>query len=502
MAFNSIEFIAFALGVAVLYYVIPRKLRYIWLFVASIIFYSLWSIPHTILLLASGTVTFYLGILCHSPDETAPGDAARVNSRKRYVIFGILALAGELFVFKYLDFFLKQINTALNIAHIEANLPGLGWLLPVGISFYVFQSIGYLLDVYRGRVKAERNIIRFLLFITFFPKIVQGPIERSDGFLRQINDLEERSRLDYRRITNGMITALWGFFMKMVIADRIAIVVDKVFSTYYVYGTVELAFAAICYAIQIYCDFAGYSAIAVGTASIFGFDLIQNFDCPYFSMSTREFWRRWHISLSTWFRDYVYISLGGSRCSKWRKRLNTLVTMLISGIWHGAGWSFIVWGMIHGLYQVASDMFSARLDGFKERMHMRTQSVSYRIGRMIVTFALIDLAWIFFRASSLRMALDYIWRMFTCFNPWALFDGSLLKLGLDQIEMNVLCLTMTILIIVDLVQYVKKIRIDRMLEDQCLWFRWGVIILLFTCVWVLGMYGPAFNSSNFIYQSF
>ena len=158
--------------------------------------------------------------------------------------------------------------------------------------------------------------------------------------------------------------------------------------------------------------------------------------------------------------------------------------------------------MIHGLYQVASDMFSARLDGFKERMHMRTQSVSYRIGRMIVTFALIDLAWIFFRASSLRMALDYIWRMFTCFNPWALFDGSLLKLGLDQIEMNVLCLTMTILIIVDLVQYVKKIRIDRMLEDQCLWFRWGVIILLFTCVWVLGMYGPAFNSSNFIYQSF
>lgn len=503
MGFNSIEFIAFTLGVILVFFIFPRKLRYLWLLAASIFFYALWGIPYAILLLVSAVLTFFLGILCEkNAGECTENPKAPRCAKKKYLILGIAALAAELVVFKYLDFILSQLNVVNAAFHIKLRFRGLGLLLPVGISFYVFQSIGYLVDVYRGKTRAERDIIRFLLFITFFPKIVQGPIERADGFLQQIRDLEQRSRFNYQRVTNGLITALWGLFMKMVIADRIGIVVDQVFSTYFVYGTVELVFGAVCYAIQIYCDFAGYSAIAVGVARVFGLDLIQNFDCPYFSMSTSEFWRRWHISLSTWFRDYVYIPLGGSRCSKWRKRLNVLITMLVSGIWHGAGWNFVFWGLIHGAYQATGDLCAAKLSGFRERMHVRTRSKSYRVGKMLVTFVLIDFAWIFFRAQNLAIAVDYLRRLFCNYNPWALFDGSLLRLGLDQIEMNVLCLSMALLIVVDVVQYRRRIRIDQMLENQCLWFRWGVIILLFTLVWVCGEYGPFFSSSDFIYQSF
>lgn len=501
MAFNSFEFIVYTLGIAAVYYLIPRKVRYIWLLVASVFFYSLWSVPNTLLLLASATVTYFCGMRCDM--GAGDGQAPTAGNRKGWLVFGVLALVSELFVFKYLRFFLSQINAVFGWINPEwQRFPEVRLLMPIGISFYVFQSIGYLVDVYKGKIQAERNILRFLLFITFFPKIIQGPIERSDGFLRQINDIENRSRFEYRRINNGMIIALWGFFMKMVIADRIAIVVDQVFNTYYIYGTVELVFAAVAYAIQIYCDFAGYSAIAVGVARIFGFDLIQNFDVPYFSASTREFWRRWHVSLSTWFRDYVYIPLGGSQCSKWRKRLNIIIVMLVSGIWHGAGWTFIVWGLLHGIFQAASDALTPKLDDVKRRLRVHTESASYTIGRIIATFLLVDFAWIFFRAESVGIAVDFIRRIFCNFNPWTLFDGSLLKLGLDQVEMNVLSISMLILVVVDYIQYKKKIRLDQMLENQCLWFRWGVIILLFTLVWVCGKYGPMFNSSSFIYQSF
>ena len=500
MVVNSIEFIAFVACVSVVFFIVPRRFRHIWLLAASFFFYSIWSVANAAILFVSGVATYWLGIKCEAKPEGA--EPSRCPARKTYLLIGILLLAGELYVFKYLNFTLNELGSLFGGAKGGFSLKPINLLMPVGVSFYIFQTIGYLVDVYKGKVKAERSLARFLLFITFFPKIIQGPIERSNGFLKQVNDLENRSRFEYKRVTNGLITALWGFFMKMVIADRIAIVADTVFSTYYIYGTVELAFAAICYALQIYCDFAGYSAIAVGVGRIFGFELIQNFDCPYFSSSTREFWRRWHISLSAWFRDYVYIPLGGSRCAKWRKRLNVVIVMLVSGIWHGAGWTFVAWGLIHGLYQVAGDCFSARIAGIQERLHMRTGSVSYRIGKIIVTFLLIDLAWIFFRAESIGVALDYIVRMFTHYNPWVLFDGSLLKLGLDQIEVNVLCMSLLILIVVDLVQYIRGIRIDQMLENQCLWFRWGVIILLFTFTWVFGMYGPTFSSSSFIYQSF
>lgn len=501
MAITSFDYIVFTLLAALVFFILPRKARTLWLLAASLVFYGLWSIPNAILLVASALGTYVIGILC---EGNADGqDNQKPAGRKKWILaLGIVLLAGELFVYKYLGFARNQLNRVFSLLNGTEPIGPINLIAPVGISFYVFQSIGYMVDVYRGKVRAERNIVRFLLFITFFPKIVQGPIERSDGFLKQIGELEDRSRFEYRRVANGMIVALWGFFMKMVIADRIAVMVNKVFAQYYLYGTVELALATIGYAIQIYCDFAGYSIIAVGVARIFGFELTQNFDCPYFAVSTRDFWRRWHISLSTWFRDYVYIPLGGSRCSKWRKRLNIMIVMMVSGIWHGVGWRFVAWGLIHGFYQVAGDVLSPKLDALKKRMHMRTESVSYTVGRMIVTFVLITLAWVFFRTEKLSVAVDFLRRMLCCFNPWVLFDGSLLNLGLEAMEMNILIIALAMLMVVDVLRYIRKAEIDELIEDQCLWFKWGFIILVFCMVWVFGQYGPGFSSTRFIYQSF
>ena len=501
MPITSFEYIVFTLLAALVFFILPRKARTAWLLAASLVFYGIWSIPNAVLLLVSSLGTYLIGILCEGKADGQ--DASKPDKRKKRILaLGIVLLAGELFAYKYLGFAQEQINSVLSRLNGSAQISPISLIAPVGISFYVFQSIGYMVDVYRGTVRAERNVVRFLLFITFFPKIVQGPIERSDGFLKQIGELDERGRFDYRRVTSGLTVALWGFFMKMVIADRIAIMVDKVFGQYYLYGTVELALAAIGYAIQIYCDFAGYSIIAVGVGRIFGFELIQNFNCPYFSVSTREFWRRWHISLSTWFRDYVYIPLGGSRCSKWRKRLNIMIVMLVSGIWHGAGWRFLAWGFIHGFYQVAGDVLSPKLDALKKRLHMRTESVSYTVGRMIVTTVLITVAWVFFRADNLRVAVDYLRRMLCCFNPWTLFDGSLVKLGLAGNELNLLVVALAMLLLVDTLRYARKAEIDQLIENESLWFKWGFIIVVFTMVWVYGKFGPGFSSANFIYQSF
>jgi len=506
MSLNTIEFLAFLLIGAVLYFLIPRRGKRVLLLILSVLFYLTWNIPNTALLLVSALLTYALGILCGKSRRADSGEHASGRGGRFFLILGLILLLGELFFFKYLNFTVREANTLIASLGGGFRLPApvSGIIVPLGVSFFVFQSIGYLVDVYRGKAEPEKNVINFLLFITFFPKIIQGPIERSDGFLKQIRTLEEDSRgkFDYQRVSGAMITFLWGMFLKMVISDRIAIVADRVFGAYYLYGTVELALAAVCYAIQIYCDFAGYSAMAVGAAGIFGFELTENFDCPYFSASTREFWRRWHISLSSWFRDYVYIPLGGSRCSRWRKWLNVMIVMLVSGIWHGTGWNFLVWGLIHGFYQVMSDALTPAREKLFRACRARTDSVSHLIGKMLVTFVLIDLAWIFFRAESIAVAIDYISRMFTRFDPWVLFDGSLLALGLDQIEVNILFFALLILLIVDLVQYRYKLRISKMLENQSLWFRWGVIILLFTMVWVVGKYGPSFSSTSFIYQSF
>ena len=498
MLFNTAEYILFFLIAVFIYFIIPGKLRGLWLLVSSCWFYANWNRTYLLLLLFTAAVSYLTGAFLAKMK-----DAGR---RRAVLTAGILLQLLLLIYFKYTMFLLQAGGHLLRVFHASVPQEGFafasGILLPVGISFFTFKSLSYMIDVYRGTIEAERSPLVYGLYIAFFPQLAAGPIDRPADLIPQLKNLAVLGRPDHERITGGMTIMLWGFFMKMVIADRIAIFADTVFDRYFLYGTAQLLTAAIAYAIQIYCDFAGYSLISIGTARVLGITVKDNFTAPYMAMSVREFWRRWHISLSSWFRDYVYIPLGGSRCSRLRKWLNIMITMSVSGLWHGAGGRFILRGALHGIYQILEDILARPLSGFLERIHAKTASFSYRFGKRLLTFAAVDLAWIFFRCSSFKDALLYIYRMFTGFRPAAFIDGSLYDLGLSVQEFHILLCALALLAVVDHKQYTQGRRIDALAASQSLWFRWLFLIGLFTAVWVFGIYGPAFSGSAFIYLQF
>lgn len=328
MLFNSIDFLIFFPIVVLIYLIVPRKLKYIWLLIASYYFYMSWNAKYVVLILFSTLITYFSGILI----EKAPGP----GQKKLVVAFSFLANLSALGFFKYFDFFLHNLNKILAIAHVRLIDNPFSFVLPVGISFYTFQALSYTMDVYRGKAAPEKNLLKYALFVSFFPQLVAGPIEKTETLLRQIQESGKSKMVSFEKFVSGFALMLWGLFMKMVIADRISIFVDGVFRELYMAGTVETILAAVAFAIQIYGDFAGYSAVALGAARIMGFELTENFNAPYFADSIGDFWRRWHISLSTWFRDYLYIPLGGNRKGKLRKYCNLMITFAISGLWHGA----------------------------------------------------------------------------------------------------------------------------------------------------------------------
>lgn len=340
MVFNSYEFFVFFPIVIMIYFIIPGKIRYLWLLGASYYFYMCWNPQYAVLIAGSTIITYFSGILICALGENKNG-----RYKKVVVLISFIINLGILAYFKYSNFIIFNLNAILEKMHISP-VNNFDVILPVGISFYTFQALSYTIDVYRGDVKAEKNILRYALFVSFFPQLVAGPIERSKNLLAQINEVDNFHLWNLERFSNGLMLMLWGFFQKVVIADRISIFVDNVYSQYWMFGTVELVVATVFFAIQIYCDFGSYSLIAVGAAKAMGFELMENFNTPYFSKSIKEFWRRWHISLSTWFRDYLYIPLGGSRCSRLKRYRNLMITFLASGLWHGANWNFILWGGI------------------------------------------------------------------------------------------------------------------------------------------------------------
>lgn len=493
MLFNSLQFAIFFPVAALVYFIIPKKTRCLWLLLASYVFYMSASPKYVVFLLFSTLVTFAGALLV---------ERAEPKKKKFYMWLTFLCSLGVLGFLKYFDFLLGNVNTVLGMAGIgPVNKPfSIG--LPVGISFYTFQSLGYMVDVCRGDTKAERNILNYALFVSFFPVILSGPIERSGNLLRQIRELPEKALWNYGRVAGGLTLLLFGLFQKMVIADRIAILANQVFDNYHMYGTFGLTVGAIAYTIQIYCDFASYSMMAFGVAKVLDFGIIENFQTPYFSRSMREFWRRWHTSLSSWFRDYLYIPLGGSRCGKWRRYFNLMVTFLASGLWHGASWSFVAWGGLHGLYQIIGYELRGVKDRINEQLHTKTDCLSYKMGQVLVTFGLTAFAWIFFRANSLGDAFGYIRRMFTRPDLWCLFNGELYNLGLDRVEMNVLFGSLLVLLLADLVRYFKKQQLDAFLAEQNLWFRWGVLLALIAAVAIFGIYGPGYDAQQFIYFQF
>lgn len=501
MLFNSFSFLIFFPAVTFVYFVIPGKIRYLWLLAASYYFYMSWNAEYALLIAGSTAITWASGMLLGWCQDTGRGTAVK----KWIVAVSFVTNLGILGFFKYFDFALGNVNAVLHGLGFQMLEKPFDVILPVGISFYTFQALSYTVDVYRGDIGPERNILKYALFVSFFPQLVAGPIERSKNLLVQIEQMDKKGRkelFDYDRIASGLRVMLWGYFQKMVIADRIAVLADTVFDSWYFYGTVVLILGAAAFSIQIYCDFASYSTIAIGAAKVLGFELMENFDTPYFSRSIQEFWRRWHISLSTWFKDYLYIPLGGSRCGRFRRHLNIMVTFLVSGLWHGASWHFVIWGAIHGIYQVIGAETRKFRDRLYEKTHTKRESFSFRFGQSAAVFVMSAFAWIFFRAESLSQACSYIRRIFTKPDWWTLTDGTVYRLGLKRTEINILVSSLLIMFAVSLVRYKKKETLDGFLTKQCAWFRWGSVAGLFFYIFLFGIYGPGYDAGQFIYFQF
>ncbi len=493
MQFNSYEFLVFFPIVAVIYFIIPQKGRHIWLLAASYYFYMCWNPKYAVLMLISTLITYFSGILMEKTDTA--------SKRKAVLLFSLISNLGILAVFKYFNFLLGNINEIIHLFNKDMSIPLLNVILPVGISFYTFQALGYSIDVYRKDTPAEHNFIVYALFVSFFPQLVAGPIERSGNLLSQIKKMAQDKMLNYENVTSGMTIMVWGLFLKMVIADRIAMFVNTVFDGYYLYGTFELSIAVIGFAIQIYCDFASYSTIAIGAARILGVHLMENFNTPYFSHSIREFWRRWHISLSSWFRDYLYIPLGGGTNVLSRNK-NRMIVFLLSGLWHGSSWNFVIWGTLHGLYQVVSDMTITIRKYYCQKYKIKTDCFSWKFLQTLVTLFWVNFAWIFFRARTIPQAFGIIKRLFTKLNPWVLFDGTLYNLGLSRLEWKILIIALIVMFAVSYVRYKTGETIDIFLSCQNLWFRWSVIIALVCSIFIYGIYGPNVTAEQFIYFQF
>ncbi len=498
MLFNSYQFLLFYPAVVLLFLILPKswggKWRQLWLLVCSLFFYACWNPLHLLLLITCIATTYVCGLLLDSSES--------IKGRRWIIACGLIVNFGLLFFFKYSNFFVDTLNSVIGRFGAEPVVKGFDVTLPVGISFYTFQSVGYVIDVYRKDIKPEKNLIKYALFVSFFPQLVAGPIERSKNILTQIENVCKNSRFDFDRVRSGFIYMFWGFFLKMVIADRISVIADRVFDKYYLYGTGVLAIGVIAFSIQIYCDFASYSSIAVGSAGILGFTLMENFETPYFSQSIREFWRRWHISLSTWFRDYLYIPLGGSRCSKVRRYVNIMITFLVSGLWHGANWTFVLWGGLHGLYQVVGDLLTPVRERINAGLGTDTDSFGYKLGRVIGTSALASFAWLFFRADSIETALLYVKRMFTRPDPWILTDNSIYALGLNVTQMHILWVSILVLIAVSILRYRRKSRIDGFVCSQGPVFQAVFVYLLLMTIIIFGKYGASDKINAFLYFRF
>lgn len=499
MLFNSYQFLLFFPIVILVYFVMPKRFRYIWLLLASYYFYMGWNAKYVLLLFASTTITYISGILMDMIKKRERISDKRKEVLKKTVVgvsFSVnLAI---LFFFKYFDFAVVNFNRILGFMHIELLNPQFDVLLPVGISFYIFQALSYTMDVYRNEIEAEKNFLRYALFVSFFPQLVAGPIERSKNLLQQ---LREKHEFDFRKMTEGFLLMVWGFFLKLVIADRIAIFVDTVYNSEVMYDGIYFFIASMLFAIQIYCDFAGYSTIAVGTAMIMGYRLMENFECPYFAVTVSEFWRRWHISLSSWFRDYLYIPLGGNRKGKLRKYINTMIVFLVSGLWHGASWSYVIWGGLNGFYQVMGSVCSPIKKCFARKFPRIDKSFGMKLMRIMITFVLVDITWIFFRAENLKQAKSVLFRILDMNNPELLANGSFFDMGLNRQNFVILLIAVIVLFLVDLAKY-RGIRVREVILNCNIFCRWGILLLLIMSILIFGIWGSGYQETNFIYFQF
>ena len=475
MTFNSFSFwLVFPL-IFGLYWLIPAKWnqwRKVFLIAVSYLLYMNWKPTFALVLLAITLVTYGGGYVLNK--QAVNNEELRVKRRKRLIwLFAVLSLL-PLLVFKYYNFVNESIWSLLSSLGLRYELHGLNWAIPVGISFFTFQAVGYLFDVYYQRIKAEKSIVDYTLFVCFFPQIYSGPISKANELLPQI---KEEHKFNYQQGVQGLKFLLWGMFLKLVLADRLGLYVDKVAANYDMYSGGTCVLSAIFYSLQIYGDFAGYSLMAIGVAKTLGFNLINNFNRPYFSVSITDFWRRWHISLSRWLKDYVYIPLGGSRCSKLRNYWNIFVTFLVSGIWHGANWTFIVWGLIHGFAQIIEKALG---------WNNKESKGLVKLLRIVGTFVLVTVAWIFFRMPTISDAVLFIKHGVTDF-------GSPEVLSITNFAIYLMAIALVVF---------KETREEffpaklRFLNNR--YVRWAEYVVVFSLILLCG----ALDSGSFIYGSF
>ena len=487
MLFNSIDFLIFFPIVTIVFFVIPKKLRTLWLLIVSYYFYMSWNPKYAVLIAISTVITFVSGFLMEKTKGT--------HGKKLVVAVSLASNLMILGVFKYSDFVLQTLSSITNRLGFGTIDRRLDLLLPVGISFYTFQALSYTLDVYRGNIKAERNILKYALFVSFFPQLVAGPIERSGNLLCQIQKISETKLWNFERVRDGLLLMFWGLFQKLVIADRASILVKLVYGNYKDYGFFELVIASVLFAFQIYCDFGGYTNVARGAAHVMGFSLMQNFKQPYFAVSIKDFWRRWHISLTSWFTDYLYIPLGGNQKGFIRQCVNIIIVFAISGLWHGASYHFVAWGLLHAGYQIAGIIKNQIWKNMGAKDDVQ-DSFSRRLGKRIVTFALVDFAWVFFAADHLHHVFGIYHQMLTTFQTTSIYE-----IGLDRGNWFILSFGIFVLMAVDII-HERGDSVFLLVNRQTLWFRWILYLGLIWCIILFGIYGVGYDSSQFIYFQF
>lgn len=481
MLFNSFQFLIFFIVVTSLYFALPYKNRWFLLLAASCYFYMAF-VPIYILILAfTIVIDYYAGIFI----ENASG-----KKRKWWLIISLIANVGVLCIFKYYNFLNDSFTFLMHGFALENPIPYLNILLPVGLSFHTFQAMSYTIEVYRGHQKAERHFGIYSLYVMFYPQLVAGPIERPQNLLHQFR---EKYDFDYNRITSGLRLMLWGLFKKVVIADRLAIIVDAVYNNPQAHITSSLIIATIFFAFQIFCDFSGYSDMAIGAARVMGFNLMNNFNRPYHSKSVHEFWSRWHISLSTWFKDYLYIPLGGNRVAIERWYLNIFIVFLVSGLWHGANWTFVVWGALHGFYII----FGRLTENFRQKVSKKIFLDKIPLLAPLTTFFLVGVAWVFFRADNLDTATYIITQMFTGFPQMCidLMNGQLIFEYLGTAK----AWPIFLIVFLETINYLQdKYQLSKKFVKLPITLRW---LVYFTVVMVILLTG-VFDDRQFIYFQF
>ena len=473
MLFNSFNFWIIFPFIFLFFWIIPSKqqlTKKIFLITISYLLYINWDAAYSLILLGITLITFYgAKVISNTP-----------TIHKRHILIALFTTLAflPLLIFKYYNFIITSVTQILTDIGFRFELPGLNWAIPIGISFFSFQAIGYLLDVYHNRIKAEHNIIDYTLFVSFFPQITSGPISKAEDLIPQLKNLKP---FEYAKAASGLKFLLWGMFLKVVVADRLGIFVNAVYENYQFYSGIDCFIASVFYSIQIYGDFAGYSLMALGIAKCLGIDLINNFERPYLATSITSFWKRWHISLTQWLTRQIYIPLGGSRTSKIKTYRNILITFIVSGIWHGANWTFIIWGAFHGIIQIIEKALSIQKETHKNKL--------IAIIRIIITFLLVNFAWIIFRIPSIDETWDIITKIFTS------FSGDILA---NTNNSDKLLMLTGILILL-----IKEIT-EEFFNGEKLWSRinFGGRFIIYTILFIMIISIGVLDSGQFIYVSF